>query len=48
MAKKIYFKYVKVGADYEINVNWTTRKDLENLIDNEWWYLDEDEDPMNL
>ena len=49
MAREIFLKYVKKGGPYEINVEWTTRKELENVIEGNRWAMNEEyQNPLNL
>lgn len=43
MATALFLKYVKEESDYEINVDWNTRNDLQNMIDAERRESDEKE-----
>merc|ERR1719242_2614211 len=48
-ATKLYLKYIKEGARYEINLEWTARRNLANLIENNRWLSNEDyDDPLKL
>ena len=49
MATELYLKYVKIGAVYEINVEWNTRRDLTDLIETNRWSVNEEyDDPLKL
>ena len=42
-AYELWYKYVRVGAEYEINIDFTTRKRFHKLMRNRQAWLDNDE-----
>lgn len=39
MISKLYKKYIKIGSELEVNMEWATRHDLSDVIASNQWKL---------